>query len=733
MTLRLPRIPGTTGLAIGLAVALAGLAGYSVAQARWTANAGAHLPAVWLGLLCGAALALTRWRGRSATAYSLVASLIVAFEIVARVVVTPALATDVLRGLNVRLFIGAERVTGWIAALLAGAPVDDTGLFVALLAVTTWSAMAWLAWWLIRERRPLVSALPLLALLALNNHLSRQPAASFIALLVCVLLLVACLGFAELRRDWDRRRVDYADELALEWGAGAAVATLVIALAIAAAPFLATPEGWRAVAKFFEQPAARTASQLFPGVNAPPDAASAAFAQTPDLSRIGAPIPQSDEAVMWVRISDAPPPSPQSGGPGVAVPIHYWRNAAFGAYTGAGWRPAAPAEALPLSVAGRYPLQQRFDIVAPHSRALFAVNHPVSASVTLSADGFAQGGVSSYTVTSLATRVTATELITASTDYPAAIATVYRQLPEALPARVRELAARLSDGATTPYAKAVRIQNYLRANYPYRLDAPATPAGRDAVDYFLFEAPGGFCSHYASAMAVLLRAVEVPARVVTGFAMGRYDYERNAWRVPASAAHAWVEVYFPGYGWVEFEPTAAFAPPDYPGAPGAAPMAEPQPAPAEASITFGEVARLIAAAVIILLVLAWLARPLFVRAPPASERVRALYWQMRRALSRAGLRAAASTTPHEYLRAHAAALAPPLRSALAEATQVYERAEYGEQSPAPREVERVQMQWQRARIEWVKLWMARMTSPAGPLSWRQKRSSGKGETRIGGV
>src|SRR5690606_25400450 len=108
------------------------------------------------------------------------------------------------------------------------------------------------------------------------------------------------------------------------------------------------------------------------------------------------------------------------------------------------------------------------------------------------------------------------------------------------------------------------VQDYLRQNFPYDLSVKPAPANKDVVDYFLFDSQRGFCSHYASAMVVLLRSQGVPARIVTGYAMGEYDFARGAYRVPVSASHAWVEVYFSGYGWVEFEPTAYRSPIVYP-------------------------------------------------------------------------------------------------------------------------------------------------------------------------
>src|SRR5204862_77196 len=156
---------------------------------------------------------------------------------------------------------------------------------------------------------------------------------------------------------------------------------------------------------------------------------------------------------------------------------------------------------------------------------------------------------------SLATRVSESELRASPAEYPAALQSAYLQLPAELPARVRRLAEQITAGASTPYDKALRLQDYLRATYAYRLDVAAPPEGQDAVDYFLFTASAGYCNYFASAMAVMLRAVGVPARLATGYAMGEYDRGRGAYRVPGNAAHAWVEVYFAGYGWVDFEPT----------------------------------------------------------------------------------------------------------------------------------------------------------------------------------
>jgi hypothetical protein len=77
------------------------------------------------------------------------------------------------------------------------------------------------------------------------------------------------------------------------------------------------------------------------------------------------------------------------------------------------------------------------------------------------------------------------------------------------------------------------------------------------VDYILFDLKQGYCDYYATSMAVMLRSLGIPSRIVSGYAQGRLDPNRQAYVVLLQDAHTWVEVFFPNYGWVEFEPTAA--------------------------------------------------------------------------------------------------------------------------------------------------------------------------------
>jgi hypothetical protein len=288
------------------------------------------------------------------------------------------------------------------------------------------------------------------------------------------------------------------------------------------------------------------------------------------------------------------------------------------------------------------------------------------------------------------------------------VAAAYLQVPDELPGRVRDLAREIVRGADNAYDRAVRLQDYLRANYRYTLDAPPPPAGRDAVDYFLFEAPGGFCSYYASAMAVMLRTQGVAARVVTGYATGEWDAGRGAYRVPAAAAHAWVEVYFPGYGWVEFEPTAARATFDY--AAGQTAVVTPPEAPEESAVEGRAWGAVVAAGFVLAVwaAIAWgLARRGGARARTPRARALWLYGRMRATLARAGLRAAPGVTPGEYVDGQGSALRArrPVAQALDRVTALHERAAYSAHPISTGELSAAERAWRRARRTWPRLWL----------------------------
>ena len=147
---------------------------------------------------------------------------------------------------------------------------------------------------------------------------------------------------------------------------------------------------------------------------------------------------------------------------------------------------------------------------------------------------------------------------TAGTDYPADIQETYLQLPEHLDARIPELARNITATANNPFDKAIVIESYLRRNFAYTLNLVGKP-GADPLAQFLFVTKAGHCEYFASAMAVMLRTLDIPSREVNGFLPGEYNDVAGDYIVRASDAHSWVEAYFPGTGWITFDPTPATA------------------------------------------------------------------------------------------------------------------------------------------------------------------------------
>jgi hypothetical protein len=132
------------------------------------------------------------------------------------------------------------------------------------------------------------------------------------------------------------------------------------------------------------------------------------------------------------------------------------------------------------------------------------------------------------------------------------------QLPESTPTEIIDLAkaiVRRADAQTT-LEKVLAVQHYLTDPLVFTYDS-TIPEGdsSDALMRFLFETHRGFCQQFAAAMAVLMRSLGIPARVAVGFTSGTYDDAIESFEVSTQNAHSWVEVEFPGYGWVPFEPT----------------------------------------------------------------------------------------------------------------------------------------------------------------------------------
>jgi hypothetical protein len=132
----------------------------------------------------------------------------------------------------------------------------------------------------------------------------------------------------------------------------------------------------------------------------------------------------------------------------------------------------------------------------------------------------------------------------------------YLELPETITDRTRDLASQLASGQSNAFDTALAVEEYVRSTIAYNENIDPPPNDQDVVDYVLFESQEGYCEYYASAMAVLLRAEGIPSRVVGGYFPAPFDPSEGGHLYREKNAHLWVEVFFPNYGWIPFEPTA---------------------------------------------------------------------------------------------------------------------------------------------------------------------------------
>lgn len=134
--------------------------------------------------------------------------------------------------------------------------------------------------------------------------------------------------------------------------------------------------------------------------------------------------------------------------------------------------------------------------------------------------------------------------------------TRYLQMPQGH-GNVIELAQRITSGADNRLQAAQRLMSYLReeGRFRYSLEQPEVPEGKTPLEVFLFDAKYGHCEYYATALAIMLRSIRIPARNVTGFVGGKYNSYGRYYALRQGDAHSWVEALIPGRGWVTFDPT----------------------------------------------------------------------------------------------------------------------------------------------------------------------------------
>ncbi|MGZ5301859.1 MAG: DUF3488 and transglutaminase-like domain-containing protein, partial [Actinomycetota bacterium] len=255
----------------------------------------------------------------------------------------------------------------------------------------------------------------------------------------------------------------------------------------------------------------------------------------------------------------------------------YWRMLSL-TFDGDEWRPdlidlgdtVTPDTILSGGIVGTEPMEQTFTIssdlgypwlpVAYSPQQIDVPDTSVrynSSTGTATLDGPLDAGAE-YRATSVRVQPTPTQLAAVVFPPPAqnVPSTSLQGVPPDVVAGIRAIAERWTAGATNDYERVLAIQDHLSDDTEFTYDT-TVPARDDSYTIleFLTTTKRGFCQQFASAMAVMLRTLEFPSRVAIGFTPGQQDPDTGAWHVTTSELHSWVEVLFPTYGWLAFEPT----------------------------------------------------------------------------------------------------------------------------------------------------------------------------------
>jgi transglutaminase-like putative cysteine protease len=554
-----------------LFVMLSAVAG-SIVAAEWMPGLGTIFWAVILSLLAGTALAYSSFPGWTAHLTSLVYGLF-STTVIAISQDDMAQAADP----RDRVLLLIDKIAIWMQEAFNNGTSRETVIFILILTGLFWLLGYSAAWYSFRHRRVWHVILPAGVTLFSNVYYyagERSMVPFLLIYLICAVTLLALSHLAEREVGWLAERVRFSTSLR-GWFVVAA-----IGIATVAGLF-----GWRVS----EASASTAGRDLLNQLNQPYNELLARWnrlfanlnnnidRQVDSYQReviLGGPRTLTPEPVMDVL---APPAR------------YYWRAASYDNYDGFTWRNtidtatnAQPWDTeLPLAgYASRVPVQADFALFRG-SDSVYAPSIPLRSSVGSQAtfEIVGPGSVdlvqlklpvpllsgNRYAAVGSMSTANVPELRSAPRDYPDWVRDRYLQVAPAVPDRVGNLARNIAGAALTPFDKAALIELWLRDNIAYdeRLEAP--PAGVEASDYVLFDVKRAYCNYYATAMVTMLRLLGVPARVAVGYAQGELSLDpsvtdRALYHVKASDSHMWVEVFFPDYGWVEFEPTAGQPP-----------------------------------------------------------------------------------------------------------------------------------------------------------------------------
>jgi transglutaminase-like putative cysteine protease len=496
-----------------------------------------------------------------------------------------------------RLQVLGVRLDVVLQELLTRKPVTDNILFLLLMAMLFWSLSIYAGLVLLREANPWKVFIPG-GITAFVIHsfdpllVSRSWYLAFY--LFFTLLLVARVVLIKNTIIWRERHTHTPPDMGFDFSRMALVLSMILVffawnVPVVADTFKPAVQIWQTASRPWLKTKDRF-SFMFASLRASVGLVQNFYGNSLQLA-LGSPL--SDRVVMEVEGLTNPPNGDR----------FYWEARIYDTYESNQWvstiqsRRDLTSDSVDLNQPGvdaRLVITFTFFPHDPISN-LFAVPEPLwvslpaQAYMTTNPDGtvdfsalmskdFVHPG-DQYIVRSAVDDETVSELQAASTSYPKWVLDKYLQLPNELTPRTRELAKTIATGLSNPYDIANAVTDYLRNNIEYNQSISLPPPNQERIDWFLFDYKKGFCNYYASAEVILLRSLGIPARMAVGFAQGEREIppiqlppgvgqdvtneqisETSTYVVRQKDAHAWPEVFFPGIGWVIFEPTVSQPP-----------------------------------------------------------------------------------------------------------------------------------------------------------------------------
>ena len=495
----------------------------------------------------------------------------------------------------------AQRLIYSIRQIQGGGASQDPFFLVLFLASLFWFLGHNTAWHIFRVDRIWRALVPPAIVLMINGLYNFSPTNLdlYLILYMFLALLLVVRSHIDAREyEWYRHQVSFDRRLRRRFyqaGALVGVGVLIFAWAL---PTGSAQQNQERFQQFINGDLLNQVNKLWARLLTPLDTVGTTSSDYygRDQLQLGGAVQLGDQPVLTVKLSPGAPTNTR----------YYWQSRVFDTFHNNTWAsaqmPRVSATTPPLNLNLMHyspdtrhevseiitmqsgpsdlvyaaPQVRQVDLAAQANASVIDSTGALNVEVIHPAQALQSGD--SYTALSSVSVASADALRQTATDYAGWLAPDL-QFDNNVAPLARAEAQKIVSAAITPYDKAKAIENWLRTNVAYDEAMPSPPANADLIDWSLFTVKKGYCTYYASAMVIMLRSLHIPARMAAGFAQGTYDPGSQSYLVRERDAHTWVEVYFPGAGWVEFEPTAAQPELNRPDSRAAPPTNTPSPTP----------------------------------------------------------------------------------------------------------------------------------------------------------